>query len=135
MSAKVNEWRALLNTALDALREKGLAVVVGPCQYGPSAEMTTHATFSVQLAHERPGDGLAMTREAQLYVQLAPEHGLSPDWLGRTFTNMGMAYKIIGWRPRARRLLVQCVEVETGKLFRFSVRVVARGMRRQEVAP
>lgn len=117
--------------ALKTLADLGLTIQ-------PRGGSYTATSYTLKIEFAIVGEaGVAMTREAQDFTNLAPLHGLSAADLGREFTAGGKRFSVVGWRARAGRrpVLARCTD---GKEYAFPVDNVraflaADAMRKAEV--
>lgn len=77
-------------------RETGLAVSLKKTRYSDS-----NIEIVIQ-ASTRSANGVVMNTDAESFVRLAGEFGLSPDDLGRQLKIGERCFRIVGLRPRAR---------------------------------
>jgi len=84
----------------------------------------TDKNFRVEVEGVVVENGVAETREAQCYKQLATHYGLDPNDLYKEFISRGRRFKIMGLKPKNFRYPVVVEELPTGKRFKFSVDAV-----------
>jgi hypothetical protein len=113
--------RKRMDEALSAVGvEFGLRIVTGRATYSP-----TLATFKVEVATVG-ADGVAETREARDYREMAYAFGLDPAWLGKSFTYGGKPAEIVGLKPNARRFPVLVRQGE--RTFKFTADTIRNAL-------
>ena len=105
--------QALANVATDL----GVKITVGNASYSSS-----HIVFKLEVA-EITKDGVAMTKEATTFTQLASLYGLKPTDLNRTFTWGGKQFTLVGLAPRRSKYPFIGMRGD-GKRFKFGQEIV-----------
>lgn len=121
---KLNE--AVLVALKAVAAEHGLTVSRPGGTYLPN-EMSCKVTFCVK----SETDDILNTPEALNFKrQCLGTNELQPSDLGTTFKNGGNTYRIIGWKPRARRGEIIVEVVGTGKRWRWEIDNVLKALGR-----
>lgn len=77
-----------------------------------------NATLRLEIA-DVGDDGTVMSREAQDFEAYASAYGLSPDDLGKKFSQLGNEYEIVGLKPRSKKYPILAKRVGTDRIFKF----------------
>jgi len=108
-----------LQAALDTVAaELGYQIQVGNASFSGS-----QCTFKVECAVVGE-DGMAQTREATDFKARAALYGLSPDDLGKVFTNGGERFRVTGLKPKSRKYPIVAVRVKDDKGYKFPADMV-----------
>lgn len=102
--------------------EHGLTVTVKGGSYH-GGQVTMKVEFAVKTA-----DGNAMTAEAEAFKWAAGRYDLRVDDLWREMALGGYRYKLVGFKSRARRSPFLGRSLHDGKLYRFDISEVKRGL-------
>lgn len=106
-----------------ALEPYGLKVRVG----GGTFDFGSY-TMKVEAAVVQ-SDGFVLTKEVGDFKALATVYGFEEADLGRTFTDAGHTWKVVGLKPTSDKFPV-LVEREDGRRFKFPTARVLRGLGR-----
>jgi len=86
------------------------------------------------LITELDQEGNEMSSDAKEFVRQAEFHGLKPSDLNKGVTVRGEKYRIVGLRPRSRKYPILMEQVRTGKIYKFSAKSVAFGLKAAKAA-
>lgn len=113
--------KAEINEALEAVGEKyGLDIKVGGGNF-----TAANAKLNCMIATKGEG-GAVNTREAEDFKRMAFRYGLKPEDFGRTFTEGGKVYKIVGCKPKSYQYPILCEQ--GGKTYKLPADRVVRGL-------
>jgi hypothetical protein len=123
----IRALRPRLQAALDPVaKELGIQIKAGNAAYDPDGGT---ATVKVEMAVIGP-DGTVARPEARVFQQLARLLGLQEDDLGKQFSHGGTKFRITGCAARSQKFPILAARVTDGKVFKFPVEAVARGLGR-----
>ncbi len=97
--------------------EYGVSVEVGGGRFDPHA-----GTFNPKVTIKVAG------ADANNFAAMASLYGLEASDHGRKFTSHGRTFRIESINPRASTMPIHCVEVSTGRGFKFSERTVKQAL-------
>lgn len=107
----------------DAVKEieknYGVSLELGSGSYGSS-----NATIKLEIS-DVAEDGTVSTKEAEAFKDYAFQHGLKEEDLGRSFECSGKTFTITGYKPRATKRPITCVD-EKGAGYVFAISTVKR---------
>jgi len=106
---------AINKSCAHVAKELGVVITAGSGSY-----LDGHVIFKVECAIIDE-NGEVCSKEANDFVRFTYRHGLPKDALGKPFNVGACQYKLIGYKPRARRFPVIGKCIKTGKRFKFPV--------------
>ena len=124
--ADAKKLRGLLN---DVLSDEGIErldldgqldgykITIGRCTFG-----ATSASFKVEIA-EVDESGMAITQQAQDFIDLADSYGLKAGDLGVAFRHGGEVFKIVGLSVRSRKYPI--LMERNGRAYKYPARTAA----------
>ncbi len=116
----VKKTRDKIQAVLDILsKELGCQIKVGRASF---ARDGSNCTFKVECAI-MSADGTVETKEVTAFRKMASLYGLSPNDLGKVFTNAGEKFTISGLKPKANKYPILATRSD-GKGFKFPVDMV-----------
>ncbi|HSG20356.1 MAG TPA: hypothetical protein VLA31_06265 [Burkholderiaceae bacterium] len=107
----------------------GVDLKVGKGKYGH-----TNGTFTLEIGLPQ-GDGNVMDADAAAFRSGAIYFTLKAEWLFQTVTLNGMAYKIVGLKPRSQKYPVPLQNLRDGKRYKFGADAVRRAMEQTVAVP
>ena len=79
-------------------------------------------------------NGLAISKEAEAFKQMAQYYGLAASDLNKKFTNWsGKEYQIVGLATKSSKYPILAKEIDSGKTFKFAEKQVQDLLNKSEV--
>jgi len=110
-----------LAAKVEALVREALGDEYQVDEKGGSYDKTSY-TVKIQIA-EKTEEGEALTPERRAFVEGDWMHKLGADALDKTFSQNGRRYRIVGFKPRARKRPVICEDL-SGRQYVFPIALV-----------
>jgi hypothetical protein len=116
--------RGEIDAALAPLATKhGITLKTGSGSFTPAA-------FSLKLLGTAVVNGKAVNKEEVDFQDMAVLLGLDKSDLGKTFTSVGVTYKIVGAKPSAYKFPIIGARVTDGIRFKFPSETVIRCLKK-----